>query len=85
MMDLITKMVSENANISKEQSQKAIEAVLAFITHECGENGEAVNKIVIASNASSAGGLGIDGGGSILDAYKENYGSLEEKLKAANV
>lgn len=83
-MDLITTIVRENANITKEQSHKAIEAVLAYVVHECGEPGEKINKAVLASNASSAGGDGIDWI-DILNSYKEKYGSIADRLKAAAV
>jgi len=84
MMDLITTIVRENAGITKEQSHKAIEAVLAYVVYECVEHGEKVDQAVLASNGSSAGGVGIDWL-EILNLYKERYGSITEKLKTATV
>jgi hypothetical protein len=81
MMDMITKMVSTNAGLSQEQSQLAIEAMLAYITLECGDYGKAINTHIINSNGTSVGGF--TDGGSILDAYRQKYGSIEERLRTA--
>ncbi len=84
MMDLITNMVRENADISVQQSHKAIEAVLAYVIHECGEHGKAVNSAILNSNGGTGGNTGIEGL-EILNLYRKKYGAVSDKLKATNV
>jgi hypothetical protein len=73
MMDMITTMVMQNAEVSHEQARKAIEAVLAYAANEMPEIGKTLATYVTNSNGTSAGGID---GGSILDNYRENFGEL---------
>ncbi|MFP9113296.1 hypothetical protein ACLI1A_05105 [Flavobacterium sp. RHBU_3] len=73
MMDMITNVVMQNANVSHKQAREAIEAVLAYIANEMPETGKAVSDYVLSSNGTSVGGFMVD---QILDSYKANFGEV---------
>lgn len=78
MMEFVTKMVQENASVSQEQAHQAIEAVMAYITHELQEVGIQVNDYLTSNNGSSVGGFDI---GSVLESYREKFGDIAEIAK----